>query len=86
MHKTFGLVFASAIAAATFCSSTQALPVATSGIRSGTPNITLVWDNCGVGYHRNVYGQCVSNYLHDSRGCPPGYHLGYQVHRCVPNP
>jgi hypothetical protein len=42
------------------------------------------WDNCGHGYHRNSWGRCVSNYGRTS-GCPYGYHLGWNVHRCVPN-
>jgi hypothetical protein len=41
------------------------------------------WDNCGHGYHR-YGGRCVSNYGSTS-GCPYGYHLGWNVHRCVPN-
>ncbi len=42
------------------------------------------WDNCGHGAHRNYEGYCVSNYGWTS-GCPRGYHLGWNVHRCVPN-
>jgi len=85
MHKTLGLVFASAIAALFACSSTQAMPSTAASIRSAAPSVTLVWDNCGVGLHRNRWGRCISNYAHDSRGCPPGYHLGYRVHRCIHN-
>lgn len=44
----------------------------------------LAWDNCGHGLHRNYYGVCVSNYG-PSSGCPYGYHLGWNVHACVPN-
>lgn len=43
----------------------------------------LAWDNCGHGRHRNPNGVCVSNYGRNS-GCPYGYHLGWNVHRCVP--
>jgi hypothetical protein len=42
------------------------------------------WENCGHGYHRNYDGRCVSNYGRSS-GCPYGYHLGWNVRRCVPN-
>jgi hypothetical protein len=42
------------------------------------------WDNCGHGYHRNHWGRCVSNWGRTS-GCPYGYHLGWNVQRCVPN-
>lgn len=47
----------------------------------------LAWDNCGVGYHRTYWGECVSNWAHGPgmRGCPWGYHLGNWVHACVPN-
>jgi hypothetical protein len=44
----------------------------------------LAWDNCGHGFHRNYSGYCVSNYGRTS-GCPYGYHLGWNVHACVPN-
>jgi hypothetical protein len=44
----------------------------------------LAWDNCGRGFHRNYSGYCVSNYGRTS-GCPYGYHLGWNVHACVPN-
>jgi hypothetical protein len=44
----------------------------------------LAWDDCGHGLHRNANGVCVSNYGRNS-GCPYGYHLGWNVHRCVPN-
>jgi hypothetical protein len=42
------------------------------------------WDNCGHGAHRNFAGYCVSNYG-PSSGCPYGYHMGWNVHACVPN-
>ena len=44
----------------------------------------LAWDNCGHGQHRDYRGACVSNYGRMS-GCPWGYHLGWNVHACVPN-
>lgn len=44
----------------------------------------FAWDNCGHGLHRNYYGVCVSNYGRSS-GCPYGYHMGWNVHACVPN-
>jgi hypothetical protein len=42
------------------------------------------WDNCGYGRHRNVWGQCHSNYGPNS-GCRPGYHVGLYVYKCVPD-
>ena len=44
----------------------------------------FAWDDCGHGLHRNPNGYCVSNYGRNS-GCPYGSHLGWNVHRCVPN-
>jgi hypothetical protein len=86
MHKTFGLISASVIAGVLTCSGAQAMPsAAAASIRAAVPGVTLVWDNCGVGFHRNVAGRCISNYVNDLRGCPPGYHLGYQVRTCVRN-
>jgi hypothetical protein len=62
MGKTLGLVFASAMAAVMLCSSAQALPIAASGVGSGTPNFTFVWDDCGHGRYRLPSGRCVSNW------------------------
>jgi hypothetical protein len=84
MHKTFGLISASVIASALACSGAQAMPSAAASIRAAVPGVTLVWDNCGVGFHRNVWGRCHSNYGPNS-GCRPGYHVGVSVYRCVPN-
>jgi|HubBroStandDraft_6_1064221.scaffolds.fasta_scaffold5338988_1 hypothetical protein len=87
MRNTLGVVAVLSVAAALQASSARALPIAASGMVSATPNVTLVWDNCGVGRHRTDWGQCVSNFAHGAgvRGCPPGFHLGYQVHACVRN-
>jgi hypothetical protein len=85
MYKALGLVSAAAVAAVLASHGAQAMPSAATSVRSAAPAVTLVWDNCGVGLHRNRWGRCISNYANDSRGCPPGFHLGYQVHRCIPN-
>jgi hypothetical protein len=44
----------------------------------------FAWDNCGHGAHRNYMGYCVSNYGRTS-SCPYGYHLGWNIHACMPN-
>jgi hypothetical protein len=47
-------------------------------------NSAQAWDNCGHGYHRDWRGLCQSNYGPTS-GCRPGYHIGWDVHRCLPD-
>jgi hypothetical protein len=84
MYKAIGGILASAIVAALACSCAQAMPTAPARITPAGPGVTLVWGNCGHGYHRNYRGRCVSNYGRTS-GCPYGMHLGWNVHRCVPN-
>jgi hypothetical protein len=42
------------------------------------------WDNCGHGMHRDWRGRCHSNYGPNS-GCRPGFHVGWNVYRCVPD-
>ena len=84
MYKTIGAILASVTAATLACSWAQAMPTAAGRIPPAAPGVTLVWDNCGHGYHRNYRGRCVSNYGRSS-GCPYGMHLGWHVHRCVPN-
>jgi hypothetical protein len=44
----------------------------------------IAWGDCGHALHRNSYGYCVSNYGRTS-GCPWGYHLGWNIHACIPN-
>jgi hypothetical protein len=82
--RKLGLLSASAVMATLLCTGAQAMPVDALSQRSATPGLTRVWDNCGHGYHRNYWGRCVSNYGRTS-GCPYGYHLGWNVHACVPN-
>ena len=57
---------------------------ATAGAATLLCTNAMAWDNCGHGLHRNYSGYCVSNYGATS-GCPYGYHLGWNVHACVPN-
>jgi hypothetical protein len=57
---------------------------ATAVLGASLSTNALAWDNCGHGFHRNYSGVCVSNYGRSS-GCPSGYHLGWNVHGCVPN-
>jgi hypothetical protein len=86
MAKNLGLILA-ALIPMLLCGAAQALPIDASADGSEAPKIVRVWDNCGVGFHRTDWGQCVSNWAHGPgmRGCPYGYHLGYQVDACVPN-
>ena len=73
-------------AAASGISSARAMPVADLGVGSETPNVTRVWDDCGHGLYRDQYGRCVSNWQPGPNGCPPGYHLGWDVRICIRNP
>jgi hypothetical protein len=85
MQKLLATVFIVGLAAADL-SSAQAMPL--SGARldaAGTSNITRVWDDCGHGRYRTPWGQCVSNWRPGPNGCPPGYHLGWDVRVCRPN-
>jgi hypothetical protein len=84
MIKLVATFFLASIAAAGI-SSAQAMPIADIGTQSGTPNITRVWDDCGHGRYRQPSGRCVSNWQPGPNGCPPGYHLGWDVRVCIPN-
>ncbi|MGA9008070.1 MAG: hypothetical protein WB495_14585 [Xanthobacteraceae bacterium] len=57
---------------------------AASAMAATLVSSSAAWDNCGHGFHRNFSGFCVPNYGAAS-GCPYGYHLGWNVHACVPN-
>jgi hypothetical protein len=87
MMKLVAIFFLSAISGAGI-SSTQAMPIADMGVESGAPNmpnIMRVWDDCGHGRYRDQNGRCVSNWHPGPNGCPPGYHLGWDVRVCIPN-
>jgi hypothetical protein len=57
---------------------------ATTGLFALLATSAQAWDNCGHGYHRDWRGRCHSNYGPNS-GCPAGFHVGWNVYRCVPN-
>ncbi len=60
-------------------SASQAMPASPSD-QSVAPNITLVAQACGPGYHRGPAGACRPLY-----NCPPGWHTGPYGKRCFRN-
>ena len=84
MMKLISISFFAGVAAAVI-SSAQAMPINGTGIAPRTTNITRVWDNCGHGQYRTPSGRCVSNWHPGPNGCPPGFHLGWDVRTCIQN-
>ena len=41
--------------------SVQASPILFPPMQKAASDIILVWDWCGLGFHRDVYGYCVRN-------------------------
>lgn len=58
--RTYVFALASLLSPLTL-GATQALPIATLDARFEAPNVTLVADGCGVGFHRGPLGRCRPN-------------------------
>ena len=50
-----------ACGASLFSFGVQASPVLFPPMQKAASNIILVWDWCGLGFHRSVYGYCIRN-------------------------
>ena len=59
MSRGFALILA--CGASLFSFGVQASPVLFAPMPKAAPNIILVWDWCGLGFHRSAYGYCVRN-------------------------
>ena len=59
MIKRLALILA--CGASLFPLGVQASPVHFAPMNKAASNIILVWDWCGLGFHRSVYGYCVRN-------------------------
>ena len=59
MSKRFALILA--CGASLFSFGVQASPILFAPMQKAAPNIILVWDWCGLGFHRSVYGYCIRN-------------------------
>ena len=59
MSKRFALILA--CGASLFSFGVQASPIPFAPMQKAAPDIILVWDWCGLGFHRSVYGYCIRN-------------------------
>jgi hypothetical protein len=59
MSKRFALILA--CGASLFSFGVQASPILFAPMQKAAPDIILVWDWCGLGFHRSVYGYCIRN-------------------------
>ena len=56
-----GFAFILACGASLFSFGVQASPIHFAPMQKAAPNIILVWDWCGLGFHRSAYGYCIRN-------------------------
>jgi hypothetical protein len=61
MSKKLALILACSVLVSSFSFNVQALPVSSAPTQSAAPDITLVRDWCGWGFHRGPYGHCIRN-------------------------
>ena len=59
MSRGFALILA--CGASLFSFGVQASPILFAPMQKATSDIILVWDWCGLGFHRSVYGYCIRN-------------------------
>jgi len=59
MSRGFALILA--CGALLFSFSVQASPILFAPMQKAASDIILVWDWCGLGFHRSVYGYCIRN-------------------------
>src|SRR5215831_15555292 len=56
-----GLALFLACGASLLSFGVQASPIFFPPMQKATSDIILVWDWCGLGFHRSVYGYCIRN-------------------------
>ncbi len=59
MSRAFAFILA--CGASLFSFGVQASPIPFAPMQKAAPDIILVWDWCGLGFHRSAYGYCVRN-------------------------
>ena len=59
MSRVFALILACSVSLFSF--GVQASPILFPPMQKAASNLILVWDWCGLGFHRSVYGYCVRN-------------------------
>jgi len=59
MSRGFALILA--CGALLFSFGVQASPILFAPMQKAASDIILVWDWCGLGFHRSVYGYCIRN-------------------------
>ena len=59
MSRGFALILA--CGASLFSFDLQASPIHFAPTQKAASDIILVWDWCGLGFHRSAYGYCVRN-------------------------
>jgi hypothetical protein len=61
MSRKLALILACSVLVSSFSFNVQALPVLSVPGQTAAPDITLVRDWCGWGFHRGPYGHCIRN-------------------------
>jgi hypothetical protein len=59
MSTRFALILA--CGASLFSFGVQASPILFPPMQKAASDVILVWDWCGLGFHRSVYGYCIRN-------------------------
>ena len=59
MSRGFALILACGASLLSF--GVQASPILFPPMQKAASDIILVWDWCGLGFHRDVYGYCIRN-------------------------
>ena len=90
MSRKLALILACSVLVSSFSFNVQALPILSVPAQTVAPDIMLVRDFCGWGFHRGPYGHCIRNgtvyappvvvvppvVVAPRVVCPYGYYLG----------
>ena len=61
MSRVFALILGCGASLFSFSFGVQASPILFAPMQKAASDIILVWDWCGLGFHRDVYGYCIRN-------------------------
>jgi hypothetical protein len=61
MSRKLALILACSALLSSFSLDAQALPVLSGPAQTAAPDVTLVRDLCGLGFHRDPYYGCIRN-------------------------
>ncbi len=96
MSKRFAFKLVCSVVGSLFSFTVQAFPISSLEVGGTAPNITVVRDFCGLGFHRSTHGHCIPNDASPLypppapapdasvlSACPAGYYHVFPYSGCI---